>query len=111
MDAELWTPSRELLQGSEEAMEPPPDDEEAALHGRVARRTESIASIHVEDGGAPCGKERALVGKAHNKRTELKELGVLCPHIRESDRGLQKGDKGINFRLCKRGVVDAGPAL
>ena len=73
-------------------MELPPSAKEAALHGRVAVQTAPIATVHVEDGRAPRGIVRRLVGKLHNKGTELKELEVPCPHVVESvvvvDRGL-----------------------
>ena len=76
MDAELWPPSRELLQGSEPLMELPPDAKEGALHGPVAVRTEAVLCIHVENCRAPRGKVRTLVGKAHNKGDERKELEI-----------------------------------
>ena len=73
-------------------MELPPDAKEGALHGAVAVRTAPVLIIHVENCRAPRGEIRALIGKAHDKGTELEELEVPCPHIRESvkvvDRGL-----------------------
>ena len=91
MDAELWPPRRELLQGTEERIELPPDAEEGALHGPVAVRTHPVLIIHVENGRAPRGKLRALVGKAHNKGTDLKELEVSRPHVLESVKVLDRG--------------------
>lgn len=72
-------------------MELPPDAEEGALHGPVAVGTARVPNIHVEDGRAPRGKIRALVGKAHNKGTELEELEVSRPHVLESVKVLDRG--------------------
>ena len=73
-------------------MELPPDAKEGALHGPVAVRTHPVLIVHVENCRAPRGEIRTLVGKAHDKGTELKELEVPCPHVLESvemvDRGL-----------------------
>ena len=58
-------------------MELPPDAKEGALHGPVAVGTGPVPTIHVENCRAPRGKLRALVGEAHNKGTDLKELEIL----------------------------------
>jgi hypothetical protein len=58
-------------------MELPPSTKEAALHGRGADQTAPVAIVHVENGRAPRGIVRALIGKLHNKGTELKELEIL----------------------------------
>jgi hypothetical protein len=88
----LRSPRRELLQRSEPICELPPDAEEGAPHGPVAGPTARVPTIHFEDCRAPRGILRALVGKAHDKGTDRKELEILCPHVLESvvvvDRGL-----------------------
>ena len=73
----LWTPSRKLLQGSEPLIELPPDAKEGAPHGPVAGPTGRVPTIHVENVGAPRGIVRTLIGKLHNKGTDLKELAIL----------------------------------
>ena len=72
-------------------MELPPDAKEGAPHGPVAVGTGRVPTIHVENGRAPRGKLRALVGKAHNKGTDLEELEVSRPHVLESVKVLDRG--------------------
>jgi hypothetical protein len=91
-------------------MEPPHDGAEGSPHtdGRFCR----VPPEGLDNGRAPHGIVRALVGKLHNKVAESKELGVSIPDILESLKVLHDGldgpDKGVDFGLCKRRDVDVG---
>ncbi len=99
MDAKLWTPSGELLQGAEEALEPSQYGAEGSPH--TDRRFCRVPPERLDGRRAKDGIVRRLVGKLHNKVAESKELGVLIPDILESVKvvhgRLNGPDKGVDF--------------